>query len=198
MNLSLRRSAQIVFAALLTAAPILAQEGEKHAEGESSMTMILLWVNFAVLAGGIAWLIRKFGAPFLAARGAKIQNDIADAAERKKTADARAAEVDRRLGDLDASLASLRADSQREIEAQKKRIAELTASEIAKIRTGIEQEAASAGKAARAELRRYTAQLAIQLAETKIQSRITPDADDQLLKAFLAGLPSHAAKSQSN
>lgn len=194
----MKRAAQTLFTALLTVGPLLAQEAGKAAEAEPAPNMPLLWVNFVILVAGLTYLIRKFGAPFLAARGAKIQRDISDAAEQRKKADARAAEVDRRLSNLDSSLAEMRAESQKEIETQRKRMAELTQAEIAKIRGNVEQEVASAGKAARAELKRFTAQLAIQLAEQKIQSRITPGVDDGLLKAFLRGLPTAAAKAQTN
>ena len=182
----------------LALAPLMAQESQGSAEGESPTTMILLWVNFAILAGGLAWLIRKFGTPFLEARGAKIQRDLTDAAELRKKADAQAADVDKRLMNLDASLAEMRADSKKETDAQQRRIAEQTEGEIAKIRANVEQEIAAAGKAARAELKSFAAQLAIQLAEQKIQSRITPDVDDRLLKAFLRGLPDAGAKAQTN
>jgi F-type H+-transporting ATPase subunit b len=190
---------RLALSLLLTAGPILAQEGETQTNGPSpTTTMILLWVNFAILFFGLAWLMRKFGSPFLAARSGKIQRDLAEAAERRQAADARAAEVDRRLANLDSAIAEIRAESQKEIEVQRKRIAELTAAEMSKIRANVEQEVAAAGKGARAHLKSYTAQLAIQLAEQKIQSRITPDAEDRLLQAFLHGLPTAAAKAQSN
>jgi len=181
---------------LLTAAPLLAQEGEKAAEGLSTTTMILLWVNFAILFFGLAWLVRKFGSPFLAARAGKIQRDLAEAAEQRQVAEARAAEVDRRLANLDAAIAEIRAESQKELETLRKRIADLTAAEISKIRANVEYEIAAAGKGARGQLKSYAAQLAIQLAEQRIQSRITPDAEDRLLQAFLHGLPTAAAKAQ--
>lgn len=194
----MRRLGQFAWAVALTVAPLMAQEGHAAGEGESPTSMILLWVNFAILVGGLAWLIRKYGTPFLEARGAKIQRDLADAAELRKKADAQAADVDRRLLNLDASLAGMRAESQKEMDAQRRRIAEQMETEIAKIRANVEQEVATAGKAARAELKSFAGHLAIELAEQKIQSRITPDVDDRLLKTFLHGLPAAGAKAQTN
>ena len=195
----MKRFGQIAWTAALTVGPLLAQEGEKKAgEGaESATSMILLWVNFLILVGGLGYLVKKFGAPFLTARRAKIERDLMEAAEQRKQADARAAEVDRRLSNLDLSLAELRAESQKEIESQQRRVAEQTKAEIAKIRGNLEQEVAAASKSARADLKSYAAHLAIQLAEQKIQSRISPEVDDQLLQAFLHGLPNQA-KAQGN
>ena len=63
-----------------------------------------------------------------------------------------------------------------------------TAAEIAKIQAHSEQEIASAGKAARMELKRYAAELAVELAEQKVRARMTPDAQDALVQGFVRNL----------
>lgn len=62
------------------------------------------------------------------------------------------------------------------------------AGEIARIKEHAEQEIAAAGKAARLELKRYSAELAIGLAEEKVRRRITPETQDALVRGFVREL----------
>jgi len=92
------------------------------------------------------------------------------------------------LAGLEAEIAALRADSQRESQAETQRLAGHTASEIAKIQAQSEREIAAAGKAARTELKRYAAELAVNLAEQKIRARMTPATEDGLVRGFVREL----------
>jgi F-type H+-transporting ATPase subunit b len=185
---------------LMAAAPALAQEAEEKTKSGLSPTweMILLWVNFAILIGGLAYLIKKYGAPFLTARSQKISQDIVEAARVRKDAEARSAEVDRRLANLQSDLAALREESQKELKAQRRYAAERSALEMAKIQEHADQEIASAGKLARLELKRYSAELALTLAAQKIQARMTPDTQEALVRGFLKDLEHPAASPQTN
>jgi F-type H+-transporting ATPase subunit b len=193
--------AKLLLLGLVAAAPVFAQEAahEKGASGLSpGLETILLWANFAVLVGGLAYLVRKYGSPFLAARSQKISQDIVEAARVRKDAEARSAEVDRRLANLESDLAALRVESQQELEAQRRHAAERSAAEMAKIQAHAEQEIAAAGKLARLELKRYSAQLALTLAGQKIQARMTSDTQDALVRGFLQGLDRPSASVLTN
>lgn len=185
---------------LLTAAPALAQDtAEKTKSGLSpTWESILLWANFAVLVGGLAYLTNKYGAPFLAARSQKISQDIVEAARVRKDAEERAAEVDRRLANLESDLAALRAESQQELKSQRRQATARGAAEMAKIQEHSEQEIAAAGKQARLDLKRYSAELAVALATQKIQARMTPDTQDALVRGFVKDLDRPAASAQAN
>jgi F0F1-type ATP synthase membrane subunit b/b' len=111
-----------------------------------------------------------------------------EAGDVRNEAEARAAEVDRRLANLEAEIAALRAESGKEEEAEAGRFGRHTAAEIAKTQAQAEQEIAAAGKAARLELKRYCADLAVGLAEQKIRARMTPEAEDALVRGFIRDL----------
>jgi F-type H+-transporting ATPase subunit b len=185
-NLRVRR----LFSGLMAAAPAFAQEVQEKTKSGLSPTLelILLWVNFAILVGGLTYLFRKYGSPFLAARSEKISQDIVEAARVRKDAEARSAEVDRRLANLQSDLAALRVDSEKELEAQRRHATERSAAELVKIQARAEQEIAAAGKLARLELKRYSAELALALAGQKIQARMTPDTQDALVRGFVKDL----------
>ena len=185
---------------LIAAAPAFAQEVQEKTKSGLSPTLesILLWVNFAILVGGLTYLFRKYGSPFLATRSEKISQDIVEAARVRKDAEARSAEVDRRLANLQSDLAALRVESQKELEAQRRHATERSAAELVKIQARAEQEIAAAGKLARLELKRYSAELALALAAQKIQARMTPDTQDALVRGFVKDLdqPESRALSQ--
>jgi F-type H+-transporting ATPase subunit b len=178
--------ARIVLTAVLLAGAAVAQEGQ-GAEGEGSL-QLWKWANFALLAGAIIYFVAKSAPAFFAARSLSIRKEIIEANEARKEAEARAAAVEARLANLGAEIAALRAEAQDEGRAETKRITQHTAEEIAKIQAHAEQEIAAAGKTARLELKRYAAGLAVQLAQQKIQARMTPATQDALVRGFVRDL----------
>jgi F-type H+-transporting ATPase subunit b len=191
---------KLLFLGLTTAVPGWAEEAaEKTKSGLSpTLELILLWVNFAILVGGLAYLVKKYGTPFLTARSEKISHDIVEAARVRQEAEARSAEVDRRLANLEADMTAIRAESQQELKAQRRHATERSAAEMAKIQAHADQEIAAAGKLARLELKRYSAELALTLAAQKIQARMTPGTQDALIGGFLKDLDRPASGAQTN
>ena len=119
---------------------------------------------------------------------------MVDADRARAEADAKVAEVDRRLANLAAEVEKLRREAHEEARSEAHRIHLETAAEMAKIQTRTVEEIAAAGKAARLDLRRYSAGLALSLAETKIAGRLSPQVQDGLVNGFvahLAHLPLH-------
>ena len=163
------------------------ETGQKAGE-EGCAADIWRFVNFVIMAGAVGYLIVKNAGPFFAARSRKIREEIVQGEEARQEAERRAAEVDQRLANLEADIASLRAQSEREAQHEFERMRERTAAEIAKIQAHAEQEIAAAGKTARAELKRYAAELAIGLAERKIRTRMNAQTQDGLVTVFVHGL----------
>ena len=141
--------------------------------------------NCVLLVGGLAYLIAKHGGPFYRSRLLKIREDIVQGQEAQQAAEQKAAEVDRRLANLEGEIAALRSESQRELENERELMRHRTEAESARILANAQQEIAAAGKTARAELKRYSAELAIGLAERKIRTRINPEIQDELIGSFV-------------
>jgi len=148
----------------------------------------LKWANFLLLAGLLGYFIGKNAGPFFAARSASIRKDMEESLRQRKEAEAMAADVDRRLANLEKDIAALRGQGEAEARAETERVAQESEAEIAKIQAHSEQEIASAGKAARMALKRYAAELAIGLAEQKVRARMTPDTEDALVQGFVRNL----------
>jgi F-type H+-transporting ATPase subunit b len=200
----------IVVLGMTAMGPALAQEHEKPAEkeagehaseasgaGEHGGMEIWKWANFAILAGGLGYLAGKNAGPFFAGRTQQIRKEMIESGELRKQAEARAAEVDRRLSNLETEIAGLRTEAKREAEAETERLARHTAAELAKVQLHAEQDIAAAGKAARMELKRYSAALAVQLAEQKIRVRMNPDVQDSLVMGFLKDLDGASSSAQT-
>jgi F-type H+-transporting ATPase subunit b len=176
---------------LFSALPLLAEESGAAPEQPS----MLLWqvLNFVIIAGFIGWLAAKHGGPILAARSAGIKEGLAAGERAKVDADTRAAQVQKQLASLDKEVASMRAAAKEERDREAERIRRDAQTEIARIHFQAEHEVESAGKLARLDVQRAAAQLAIELAETKVRSRMSADIQTALLQGFLADLPRNGA-----
>jgi len=180
----MKRAVKVLLLAGFAAGLAFAQGSEG---GEGSLK-IWEWVNFLLLAGGLGYVAAKSLPAMFAARSAAILQGLTDAEKVRKDAELRAADAGRRLDGLQAEIAALREDSMRESAAEAERVKQHTAAEIVKIQTHSEREIAAAGKAARMELKRYAASLAVDLAEKRIRERMTPAAEDGLVRGFVHDL----------
>src|SRR5947208_1026189 len=100
----------------------LEHAADPPAEGEHGKLEMWKWANFIVLAGGLGYLIGKNAGPFFAGRSQQIRKDMVEAQEARRQSEARAAEVDRRLASLESEIAALRAESQKEAQAEGERL----------------------------------------------------------------------------
>lgn len=168
---------------------LAAQPGEAEPQGESGHD-VTLWKlgNFVLLAGVAGYFIYRKGGAFFAGRTAEIRRGLAEAATIKAEAEARYAEVERRLAELGAQVESLRQQAHQESGAEGERLRLETGRELKRIQEQAEQEISAAVKAARQELRVYSAELAVGLAAGKIRARLTPEADGVLVASMVQDL----------
>jgi F-type H+-transporting ATPase subunit b len=169
---------------------------ESPGETEPGPSVFWGWANFLVLAGGLGYLIKKNAGPYFAKRSLEIRKGMVEAEAERAASDAKVAEVDRRLANLQAEIEALRRSAKEEAEADAQRVRREAAAEMAKIQSHVAEEIASAAKSATLELRRYSAELALGLAEQKIAARLSPEMQDRLVGGFVADM-AHAALSQA-
>jgi len=174
----------------LSAAPLLAQES-----GPAKPDMTLWeWLNFAILAGLLGWIVVKQGGPALRARSRQIEEGLAAGQKAKDEAEARASEVQARLDGLEREIAAMRTNAAAEREREAERIHAETQNEIARIQRQGQQELESLGKLARLEVQRTAARLAMELAEQKVRARMSPELQSTLIQGFLEDLPDGRAR----
>lgn len=146
------------------------------------------WVNFLILAGGLGYLISKSAPAFFAQRSKEIEESLLEAAQAKQDAAARAAAIEKRLASLDREVESLRQAARAETAAEGERLSRESERHLQRIQQQAAQEIELMTNAARAGLRKYSALLALELAEQRIHSRLTKDVQEELVDGFLQDL----------
>lgn len=148
-------------------------------------------------AGILYWLLVKFGkkpiGDALKARKATITKGMADAAKVKAEAEARLAEYQQKLDDIEAEVARIKKDMKEAGEAESARIL----SEAKERRTRLERDARTLVeqelKAARESLLRDTVRAAVKSAEATLTAKIGESDQQRLGDEYLASIKAAAA-----
>jgi len=146
------------------------------------------WTNFILLVIGLGWLTAKYLPPVFRTRGEEIRKGIAEAQRLKSEAEARAAEMARKLAALGEEIEKFRAQAHAEMAQESARLAESTARNIEKLQKQAELEIETAGKIAQRDLRGHAARLALELAEARIRKLLDPKTDAALIQDFVREL----------
>jgi F-type H+-transporting ATPase subunit b len=154
-------------------------------------------INFIVLVGLIAWVIRKKGNPALAARRAEVAKELAEARRLRAEAEKRHMETATRLEKLDQEMLAIRADMIKAGEAERDRIVAQAEEKAARLRRDtnflIEQQI----KQLRKDLTQQAANAAVVVAQELLQERTTDADQDQLAEAYLNRLDEVIEERQS-
>ena len=112
------------------------QRLELEAEEEKPMPNEIWWklANFAVLVGGLGYLFSKYAGPYFRARSEEIREGIRESAEVRAEAEARAASIESKLGDLSGEIESIRSAAKAEIASEAAHLQAETEVQITKIR----------------------------------------------------------------
>jgi ATP synthase F0 subunit b len=122
-------------------------------------------------------------------RAASIVQELEDARRDKQEAQKKLAEVEARLGRLDQEVAEIRAQAERESQAEAERISKTAQADAEKIRQTATREIEGAMRAARSELRDFVAEHSVKLAEDIIRREIRPEDDSRMFTRFVDDLP---------
>ena len=142
--------------------------------------------DFLILAGIVAFALKKNLPTMFANRTKAIQQGIEEARKASQEAQGRISEVESRLSKLDGEIASMRATAEKEAAAEEKRVLVSAEEDARRIVQAAETEITAATRAARRELQSYVADLAVTLAERRIQ--VDTATDQQLLRGFVGQL----------
>jgi F-type H+-transporting ATPase subunit b len=146
------------------------------------------WVNFAILVAGLGYLVAKTAPAYFKARSEEIQRALVEATREIKDAEAKAADLDLRLAGIQTEVENLRGQARAEMAAAGERIRVETERHLKRIQEQTVQEIALMTRGARDELRKYSAGLALDLAEQRIRSSMTPGMQEVLVDSFVHDL----------
>ncbi len=114
--------------------------------------------------------------------------ELIKAEEERKAALAQLAEIESKTAQFETEAKTVREKAAQEVAAEKSRITEQTATDIQKIRAQAQSEIERNAQRARVELRRFSAEESIRLAEEKIKSAMNPQTDAQIVKAGIQSI----------
>jgi F0F1-type ATP synthase membrane subunit b/b' len=157
--------------------------GTETAEGGWGKTLAKT-VNFAALAGLLAYFLKTPFVDYLRTRGDTIRRGLTDAAALKSSAEANLVEVRGRLSALPAELDALRRRGLDELADERVRLAEATAREKQRIIDRTHREIDLQVRIARRRLLEYSAETAMRLARARIERDITPDDQTRLIDTY--------------
>ena len=156
-------------------------EGHGEAEhGESPWAFIARLVNFVLFVGGLYYLLRKPLANYLDARSRQIRSDLDNAAHTREESKTRLADIDRRLSALPGEIEAMRTRGKHEIEMEQARIRRTAETERARLLEQTRREIDRQVRIARRDLTEHAANLAVDVARTRLAREIT-DADQMRL-----------------
>lgn len=170
---------------LLNATFLLAAE-EGHGGGDPLLPY--KWINFAILAVLLLFAVVRYLLPMLNERSAAIQKDLAASREQVAQAEARIRELEAKLSNFDQELASIRTRMSEEREAEAKRISAQTAALLEKVQAQYALEVANTAKVAEQNLRAFTAEKALELAEARLRAEQSSSAQGGLVDSFVQDL----------
>lgn len=148
----------------------------------AGMAALSKLVNLTIFLGILIWLLRKPAKEFFATRLAQVRATLQQAAKEKELASAKMAELDVRLNRLDSEIAEIKAQAQREAQAERERLETEARRDIEKLRQSSQREIESAKQIAMSELREFAATKAVDLAEQMIRKELKPEDDAKLLQ----------------
>ncbi len=197
-----RLSQLCLIAVALATTPVWAQEShapstEAHGApagevGHSDLTT-WKWIDFAILAAGLTYLVVKTAGPYFRSQNEAIRTGIEDARRVKAESDAKVAQIEQRLKNLDQEIQAFRTESTQLVARETDRLQRETAQTMARLEAQTASEIASLGKAARAQLKAEVAGLAIAIARQRLSAGIPAETQSGLISRFVGHLKKVAA-----
>jgi len=144
---------------------------------------VFVVLNFVIIAVLLVALLKSKLPAAFRGRTASIQQGIAEARQASAEAQRRLSDIEGRLAKLDSEIAAMAAAAEAEAKKEEARIQAGAEEDKRKIVEAAEQEIVAATRLARTQLRAYAGELAVTLAEKRIQ--VNAATDQELVKAFV-------------
>jgi F0F1-type ATP synthase membrane subunit b/b' len=163
-------------------------QGAEEEGHEKKNEALFKWINFALLVGGLGYILRKPLREFFSQRSASIRNSLEEGRKALESSQAQLAAVEGKLGRLEAEIKAFKASVARDIHAERERLQKEAAVEAERILASGRTQIEATTKAARVELKSYAAQQAVRLAEQMIRERLDDTVRRRLVSQFVEGL----------
>jgi F-type H+-transporting ATPase subunit b len=161
---------------------------EENGGGAHGSSPIYRWINFAILAGGLGYVLRKPLAQFFAERTCSIKKSLEEGRQALTAAQEQLNAVEQKLQHFEEAMATFRAAALKEMQEEHERLRQTTAQEAERIMESVRVQMDVASKQARLELRLYAAEQAVRLAGAMVAQRMDEARQRRLVTQFVERL----------
>ena len=170
--------------------PVWAQEDEA-AEEEAGLVeeehidwsgLLLRWVNFTILFGGLGYLLRQPAADFFKTRLGAIQSGLEGAREARADADQKMVGIESRLSRLSSELGQIRSDAEKSAEGERERIVADAKGEVTRALKQSQAEVDLLARRMEQEIRAQVADRVIERTEEQLRSRLSEADHERIVK----------------
>jgi F-type H+-transporting ATPase subunit b len=163
---------------------------KKIAEWTGMSVESAYWVstvlNFVIVVVFLWIVLRPVIGKAFADRSAAIRQSIDEARKASEEAQKRLSDIESRLARISSEIDELRSAAEADVADEEARLRAAAEEDKAAILRAAEEEIGAAARLARKDLKAYAAELAVSLAEKRIQ--VSPQADQQMVRSFLEQL----------
>ncbi|MBC7364235.1 MAG: ATP synthase F0 subunit B [Candidatus Aminicenantes bacterium] len=152
----------------------LLQAGEEPEHGSAGLFLGQV-INFAVLFGGLAYLLRKPLQEYLNRKALEVASLLETSEKEKQEARQRLEQTRERVQSLAAEVQRIKDEARKEALREKERLLQEAAREAERLRKLAREEVESMVQASRRELKAYAIELSVNLAEKRIKEKISPE-----------------------
>lgn len=146
------------------------------------------FVNLAIFIAILVYLVKKPLSDAFKAKRDAIRAELIKAEEEKQNALKRLTSAEVKLAGLENEKAAVLRKAREEAEAEKRRLAEQAEWDVQKLREQAAGEVSRLQKLTVVQLRRFSAEESVRLAEEKLRARIDTSKDAQLVKSGIASI----------
>jgi F-type H+-transporting ATPase subunit b len=145
-------------------------------------------INFVVLFGGLIYLLRSPLRNYLEGRTKFLHHALRDAEDSREEAEKKQREIEIRLKTLGREIGHIRKEAESEGQAVQERILQEAKAEADRLKRLSRQEIELITEAGIREIKQYAAELAVALAQERIQKKINKDTQSLLINQSIERL----------
>lgn len=183
----LKKRAPILILLLAVSLPLAAASTEEE-DGSAVVDFLGKTVNFLLLFGALAFFLAKPARAFLQELVLSIEKTIAETERARKSAEENLEAARKRLAELGSEIEQIKKDGEAAGQAEKKRILVQARRESDRIKSFAGQEITRQSQLARRKLREYAAELAVSLARSRIEKRMTDELHSRFIEESIEGI----------
>lgn len=168
----------LVFLVLALISPGLAEEASGHFNLATFLGQVL---NFVVLFGGLAYLLRKPLNEYLKGRVEQVATRLQQSEVRKQESLEKLKEARNRLNNLAGEIQVLKEQAREEAERERAAIRQEAEKEAERLKKLAREEIETMVRLSIRDLKTYAIDLSVSLAEKRIQEKLTPELHRKLI-----------------